>query len=104
MLPVGRLLNRLLNHQFSEPDPFRTFISEPLAFVFFVIRISSFEIIHLRITFEGQDMGSYAIEKPSVVRNNYGAAGKPGFVQRSHGQQSRRRRSAMAKAEQEGFP
>src|SRR5690606_3256844 len=51
-------------------------IAEAFLFVLFVLAIGTFEPIHLGIAFEGEDVGTNAVEEPPVVRDDYGAAGK----------------------------
>ncbi len=73
--------------QFFVTDAVWTGIAGAFFPVFFVFGITAFEKYNLRIAFKSENMGSNAIKKPAVVRNNYRAAGKvfKTFFERSQG-------------------
>jgi len=78
-------VSRHLCNQFPEFDAFRPFVTQALALIFFVIGVSAFEEIYLRITFKSQDMCCNPVEEPPVVRDNHGASRKvfEAFFQRA---------------------
>ena len=52
--------------------PLRPRISQPLAAVFLVFPVGSFEPNHLRIPLEREDVGANAVEEVAVVGNDHG--------------------------------
>src|SRR6218665_3770440 len=58
-------------------------VAEAFSFVLFVFAESAFKPIDLRVALKGENVGTYPVEKPTVVGDDNGATGKvvEGFLQ-----------------------
>ena len=76
-----------LPRQFFIPDTLRRDIAEAFFAVLFVIGVIAFEEVNLRIAFKSEDVRTYSIQKPTVVADDYRAAGEvfQCFFQRAQG-------------------
>jgi hypothetical protein len=58
------------------PYPLRRYIAQTFLAVFLVIAVVAFKKVYLRVAFKSQDVGTDTIKEPTVVTDDYGAAGK----------------------------
>jgi hypothetical protein len=76
----GHFKDRLAPHERLVLEPRRRFgVDAELGLArFFVGREIAFEVRHLRVTLESEDMGGQAIEKPAIMRDHHHATRKAG--------------------------
>ena len=66
--------NGSIGYQFAVAYPLGFFIAQACALVIFVFGIGTLEVEHFGVAFESQDVGTDAVEKPTVVADDHGTA------------------------------